>query len=146
MALLRCVQRGQRLELMALISYAEARTYMHDVLLQDTDQMSMCHGLEVRVPFLDHELAELVVSLPDEPKMRGQGRNRCSRRGWAPGCPLPCRGANKDSCCRSRPGCEANSDRSVPVISAVRAWRGGDSSRKTLCGPSGSAFSTTMGV
>ena len=35
---------------LAQISYAEARTYMHDVLLRDTDQMSMAHSLEVRVP------------------------------------------------------------------------------------------------
>jgi asparagine synthase (glutamine-hydrolysing) len=47
------------------VSYAEARTYMHDVLLRDTDQMAMAHGLEVRVPLLDHALAEYVVSLPD---------------------------------------------------------------------------------
>jgi asparagine synthase (glutamine-hydrolysing) len=30
------------------------RTYMHDVLLRDTDQMSMAHALEVQVPLLDH--------------------------------------------------------------------------------------------
>ena len=50
------------------ISYAEARTYMHDVLLRDTDQMSMAHGLEVRVPLLDHALAEYVVGLTDAHK------------------------------------------------------------------------------
>jgi asparagine synthase (glutamine-hydrolysing) len=49
----------------AQISFAEARTYMHDVLLRDTDQMSMAHSLEVRVPLLDHELVEHVMSLPD---------------------------------------------------------------------------------
>jgi asparagine synthase (glutamine-hydrolysing) len=53
---------------MSLVSYAEARTYMHDVLLRDTDQMSMRHGLEVRVPFLDHELAAYVVGLPARAK------------------------------------------------------------------------------
>ena len=47
--------------LMSLVSYAEARTYMHDVLLRDTDQMSMAHGLEVRVPLLDHRLVEYVM-------------------------------------------------------------------------------------
>lgn len=47
------------------ISYAEARTYMHDVLLRDTDQMSMAHALEVRVPLLDHRLVEYVMGLPD---------------------------------------------------------------------------------
>ena len=51
-------------ELMSRISYAEARTYMHDVLLRDTDQMSMRHGLEVRVPLLDHRVAEYLMGLP----------------------------------------------------------------------------------
>ena len=50
---------------LAQVSYAEARTYMHDVLLRDTDQMSMAHALEVRVPLLDHRLAEYVMGLPD---------------------------------------------------------------------------------
>ncbi len=38
---------------------------MHDVLLRDTDQMSMAHALEVRVPLLYHILAEYVMGLPD---------------------------------------------------------------------------------
>ena len=53
---------------MTLVSYAESRTYMHDVLLRDTDQMSMAHGLEVRVPLLDHRLAEYVMGLPEAAK------------------------------------------------------------------------------
>ena len=55
----------------ARISYAETAAYMHDVLLRDTDQMSMAHGLEVRVPWLDHRLASFVVSLPDALKAGG---------------------------------------------------------------------------
>lgn len=51
--------------LMSRVSYAEGRTYMHDVLLRDTDQMSMAHALEVRVPLLDHRLVEYVMGLPD---------------------------------------------------------------------------------
>jgi asparagine synthase (glutamine-hydrolysing) len=50
------------------ISYAEARTYMHDVLLADTDQMSMSNSLEVRVPFLDHKLVEYLMGIPDSIK------------------------------------------------------------------------------
>jgi asparagine synthase (glutamine-hydrolysing) len=50
------------------ISFAEARTYMHDVLLRDTDQMSMAHGLEVRVPLLDHRVVDYVMSVPDADK------------------------------------------------------------------------------
>jgi asparagine synthase (glutamine-hydrolysing) len=51
------------------ISYAESRTYMHDVLLRDTDQMSMAHALEVRVPLLDHKLVEYLMGLPCRYKM-----------------------------------------------------------------------------
>lgn len=51
--------------ILSQVSYAEARTYMHDVLLRDTDQMSMAHALEVRVPLLDHKLVEYVMGLPD---------------------------------------------------------------------------------
>ena len=50
---------------LAQVSYAEASTYMQDVLLRDTDQMSMAHSLEVRVPLLDHKLVEYVIGLPD---------------------------------------------------------------------------------
>ena len=55
----------------ACMSFAETRAYMHDVLLRDTDQMSMAHALEVRVPFLDHRLASLVAALPDAWKREG---------------------------------------------------------------------------
>jgi asparagine synthase (glutamine-hydrolysing) len=41
---------------------------MHDLLLRDTDQMSMAHALEVRVPLLDHKLVEYVMGLPGEHK------------------------------------------------------------------------------
>lgn len=54
------------LPLLGQVSVAEMATYMQNVLLRDTDQMSMAHALEVRVPFLDHELVELVMGLPDK--------------------------------------------------------------------------------
>jgi asparagine synthase (glutamine-hydrolysing) len=68
------VDQGRDLDLMSLVSYAEARTYMHDVLLRDTDQMSMRHGLEVRVPLLDHKLVEYVMGLPDAVKQSREDR------------------------------------------------------------------------
>jgi asparagine synthase (glutamine-hydrolysing) len=65
---------GHSKAILGCVSYAEARTYMHDVLLRDTDQLGMAHALEVRVPLLDHVLAEYVVSLPDGVKQnRGDG-------------------------------------------------------------------------
>jgi asparagine synthase (glutamine-hydrolysing) len=59
-------QNSETIEPFAKISYAEGRTYMHDVLLRDTDQMSMAHALEVRVPLLDHKLVEYLMGVPDE--------------------------------------------------------------------------------
>ncbi len=56
------------LPILSRISLAEISTYTNNVLLRDTDQMSMAHGLEVRVPFLDHELLEFVLQVPDEIK------------------------------------------------------------------------------
>lgn len=68
-ALLHAAYDGSTAGFISQISYAEARTYMHDVLLRDTDQMSMAHALEVRVPLLDHKLVEYVMGLPDEHKI-----------------------------------------------------------------------------
>jgi asparagine synthase (glutamine-hydrolysing) len=45
-------------------SWLELRGYMLNVLLRDTDAMSMSHSLEVRVPFLDHRIVEFALGLP----------------------------------------------------------------------------------
>lgn len=47
-------------------------TYLVSTILRDTDQMSMAHGLEVRVPFLDPDLVALVFALPGSMKV-GEG-------------------------------------------------------------------------
>jgi len=47
------------------VSIGEIASYTQNVLLRDTDQMSMAHALEVRVPFFDHELVEYVLGIPD---------------------------------------------------------------------------------
>jgi len=54
----------------ARISWSELRHYMRDVLLRDSDQMSMAVSLEVRVPFLDHQLVEFVLALSAGEKER----------------------------------------------------------------------------
>lgn len=53
------------------------RTYLPDDLLPKVDRMSMAHGLEVRAPFLDHELAEWALRLPPDTKQRGLSLKRC---------------------------------------------------------------------
>jgi asparagine synthase (glutamine-hydrolysing) len=56
---------GFKLPYLSKISLAEIITYMQNVLLRDTDQMSMAHALEVRVPFLDYKLVEYVLAVQD---------------------------------------------------------------------------------
>jgi len=51
------------------VSYLEARCYMLNTLLRDSDVMSMAHGLEVRVPLLDHRLAEKLFAFPGLTKL-----------------------------------------------------------------------------
>lgn len=57
---------GWELPSISRTSVAEISTYMQNVLLRDSDQMSMAHALELRVPFLDHELVEFVLGIPDK--------------------------------------------------------------------------------
>ena len=47
-------------------AWFETNLYMQNQLLRDTDVMSMSHGLEVRVPFLDEDFQELVEGISPE--------------------------------------------------------------------------------
>ncbi len=54
-----------KLPLLSQVSVADISTYTQNVLLKDTDQMSMANALEVRVPFFDHALVEYALRIPD---------------------------------------------------------------------------------
>ncbi len=47
---------------------------LHNTNLQRGDRMSMAHGLEARVPFLDVESVSMALSLPSEWKLQENGR------------------------------------------------------------------------
>jgi len=49
--------------------YLEAKTFLHGLLLVD-DKLSMAHGLETRVPFLDNDLVDFAQRLPVRLKLR----------------------------------------------------------------------------
>lgn len=50
---------------LAQCSILETRYFMQQQLLKDTDFMSMAHGVEVRVPFLDRDFISLCQNMPD---------------------------------------------------------------------------------
>lgn len=52
------------------IANLEFNYFMTPLLLRDSDQMSMLNSIELRVPFLDHNLVEGVLSLNDNVKFQ----------------------------------------------------------------------------
>lgn len=74
--------------------YVDATYYLPSDMLVKADRMSMAHGLEVRVPYLDHPLAELAASIPPELKLRRLLERKwilreAARRVLPPGIELP---------------------------------------------------------
>lgn len=57
------------------ISWFETNVYMQNQLLKDTDYMSMAHGVEVRVPFLDQDLVAETLALPKNARFNGQPKS-----------------------------------------------------------------------
>jgi asparagine synthase (glutamine-hydrolysing) len=70
--------------LLARLQDIDLGIYLADDLLVKTDRMSMVHGLEARVPYLDPVVAELALSLPTELKVRALSKKRLLRRAAAP--------------------------------------------------------------
>jgi asparagine synthase (glutamine-hydrolysing) len=56
---------------LSLIQYLDMKTYLPGDILTKVDRASMAHGLEVRVPLLDHPLLEWISGLPPQLKLRG---------------------------------------------------------------------------
>ena len=52
------------------MSHADLQTYLVELLMKQ-DQMSMAASVESRVPYLDHELVEHVVTIPSQYKLHG---------------------------------------------------------------------------
>jgi len=52
-------------------SWIEMNLYMQNQLLRDSDVMSMAHGIEIRVPFLDRDFVSLVLRLKTAIKYSG---------------------------------------------------------------------------
>jgi asparagine synthase (glutamine-hydrolysing) len=51
--------------------WVDTMTYLPNDLMVKADRMSMAHGLELRSPFLDHELLEFAATIPTRMKVNG---------------------------------------------------------------------------
>jgi asparagine synthase (glutamine-hydrolysing) len=60
--------------------YLDYKTYLPDDILALSDRLAMAHSLEVRVPFVDHQLIEQVYPLPDRLKIRHWNSKHLLRR------------------------------------------------------------------
>ncbi len=66
------VEASKNLDPVNRVSYLESRWYMTNTLLRDSDFMSMAHGLELRIPFLDRALVETCFRIPGAEKIKGR--------------------------------------------------------------------------
>ena len=53
------------------MTFLDINTWLPDDLLVKVDRMSMAHSLELRVPFLDHQVVEFAYRLPSSLKIKG---------------------------------------------------------------------------
>jgi asparagine synthase (glutamine-hydrolysing) len=63
--------------------YFEAKTFLHGLLVVE-DRVSMAHGLEVRVPFLDNEIVDVARRIPSRLKHADAAGKRILRRAMEP--------------------------------------------------------------
>lgn len=70
--------------LVARLQDVDVGTFLADDLLLQTDRSGMAHGLEIRVPYLDREVAALALALPTGAKLRGLETKRLLRAALAP--------------------------------------------------------------
>jgi asparagine synthase (glutamine-hydrolysing) len=66
------------------VQYLDLKTYLPGDILTKVDRASMAHGLEVRVPLLDHKLVEWISGLPPELKLQGGVGKYLFKRALAP--------------------------------------------------------------
>ena len=62
------------------LQFLELRSTLPDELLMYADKLSMAHGLELRVPYIDKEIVEYVERLPASLKVRNGSRKWVHRQ------------------------------------------------------------------
>ena len=75
--------------------YTDMQLVLVNDMLTKVDLMSMANSLEVRVPFLDHELVNFAFQLPAEYKVSKDGRKRILKDAFRDGLPTELYSRNK---------------------------------------------------
>lgn len=79
-ALVETFARSTGSDLVERMLDADVQHYLPDDLLVKVDIATMAHSLEGRSPFLDHELMELVATMPSAFKLQGTTKKRLLRK------------------------------------------------------------------
>jgi asparagine synthase (glutamine-hydrolysing) len=64
------------------LQYIDIKTSLPDDLLVKADRMTMGNSLELRVPFLDHQILEFAASLPPTYRVKGLATKRILKRAF----------------------------------------------------------------
>jgi len=67
-------------DLFEAMTYVDLKRRLAEMLLMRVDKTAMAHGVEVREPFLDHELVEFCLALPPHDKVAGDRTKAILRR------------------------------------------------------------------
>ncbi|MCK5305940.1 MAG: asparagine synthase (glutamine-hydrolyzing) [Candidatus Omnitrophica bacterium] len=82
-----CFSKSAASDFLDKIFYVDLNTYLVDDLLNMGDRMSMANSIEVRAPFCDHKLVELLATIPYQTKFSNfklKGLLKKSLRGILP--------------------------------------------------------------
>lgn len=71
----RLLQQAGTQEFVRAVLHMDVTTLVVDDPVKRVDNMTMAHGLEARVPFLDHELVELAMQMPVQHKLAQGGKH-----------------------------------------------------------------------
>jgi asparagine synthase (glutamine-hydrolysing) len=82
------LRKGAKLSPLSRMLATDMTTFLPKLNLENMDKTSMAHGVEMRVPFLDHRLVEFTMTLPDSDKLGAKGeRKTILRRAFASAIP-----------------------------------------------------------
>ena len=104
----------------AKVAALEASLYMRNQLLRDADWSSMAHGLEVRVPLVDHVLLNTVATVACTGRWSEPGVGKASLA-LSPSTPLPERVVSRAKTGFTTPIGSWLQSRSLPPSAALRA-------------------------